>query len=194
MGNGILRTSTNRIEILFDRPASNVQTFRIESSSDIDTWATVDTLPAKQSAPSPGLGESYRNKFYWAFDPDDYSLTFPFYLRGVPVAGGVDQDPTEIFIVFDPNLRAAGSIVVVTGTAPSGAGIGDAQEIVMPYTLNVTVSNTDGVASLKISPHENGPTTTIASGGTLEVTGRYDRLYIYGDAADCDFGLQLVLA
>lgn len=109
MADNLHKVNTTRIELLLDKRARSVQTIRIEYSTDLNTWATLASVPAKDQPPNAGYENAgYRGKVFYRFDPSAVPVTFPFYLRFVDVSGfpAADTATSSILTVVSPALDA----------------------------------------------------------------------------------------
>jgi len=193
MGDAIHRTAQDRIELYLDKRAQSVQTIRIESSSTLAVWATVASVPSKDQPTNQGYGNSgYRGKVYFRFNPADYALTYPFFIRFVDVASGVDVATSAVFMAIDPMGQK--SVLEIAGTAPNEAALADSVHLTLPSTLRIRIDNVNGVATdLKMALDNTGPERTIAQSTNFSQEGRFTDLYLRGSGATCDFLLQMVL-
>ena len=193
MGDAIFRTAPDRIELYLDKRATTVQTIRIESSSALTAWATVASVSSKDQPANSSYGDAgYRGKVYFRFNPTDYARTYPFFLRFVDVAGGVDGAISGPVMAIDPIGQK--SVLEISGTAPNGAAVANSIHLTLPPTLRIRIDNVNGAAtSLKMALDNTGPERTIAQNGSFSQEGRFTDLYLRGDGATCDFLLQMVL-
>jgi hypothetical protein len=192
VADSILRRSANSVELLLDKRAS-AQSIRVETSPDLATWTQRVDLPSKES-PVNGLGsaESFRGKVYYNFQPDDYSLNYPFFMRFRPVTGGTPGDPGAAYIAHHP-LKGGNQFYILTGTAPTGAALANSQQLQLPVSTEMHISNGAASNPLVIAFAEDGPEKTLAPGADLNVEGRVDTLYVRGSGGTATFELRLTL-
>lgn len=201
MGDMIKRVATDRIELFLDQRPSAVQTIRIETSTDLAAWATMTSIKNKSSVVNGlGLGrgndvfggESFRGKVFYRFDPAEFGLTYPFFLRYVDVEAGADVATSAVFMAFDAVDQANYAPVTVTGTAPNAATIADSVQLILPGVVALVLTNAD-TADLLFAGSSTGAERTLPAGETWNFEARYQQLFLRGDGATVDFILTFSL-
>jgi hypothetical protein len=193
MGDSVYRITTSRIELLLDKRARSVQRIRIETSPDLVTWTSLRTIAAKDQPPSVPYGETgYRGKVFFRFNPSDFALVYPFFIRFVDISGGVDVATSDPLMVVDP--QGAKSVLEIAGTAPNGATVADSVHLRLPSTLKIRVDNVNAAAvDLKMATDNTGPERTIEQDQYFAQEGRFTDIYLRGQGGTCSFLLQVAV-
>jgi len=199
MGDSIYQFTADVVEILLDKRVNTVQTIRVETSPDLVTWTTLVTLQNNPNPPGDRWG--YRNKVDFKFDPADYGLTTPFYIRFVEVSGGVDGTITGPYIIgAGGGSGGSGStdpyVFEASGTAPNAATIAGSVKIILPSGVTrLRADNVDiGGIPLWIAFDAAGPEREIAANnGYFEFEGAFSEIYLRGEGGTCDFLLLVAV-
>lgn len=194
MGDSIFRTTATKIELYLDNRARGIQNIRVEWSTDLSTWNTLVLLPGREHGPFDRNG--FRNKVYYTFNPADFGIEYPFFLRFIDVSDGVDGDPSDVILFGDPTtsgggLGSPGGLIEFSGIAPEAADISGSITVSLPSTVvRVRIDNLDqNTVSLMVAFSSTGPEREVGANDFLEWEGPVTSVIVRGVDADCDFAI-----
>jgi len=128
----------------------------------------------------------------WSEQLADIVDTKPFWLQFFPMIGAGEGTPGAPTLVLPDSANNGLGIVVIEGTAPSGADSGDALQLDLPRLMDdFTVHNREGATSLFVSMEFEGAEKEF-KGGTLSpvslsYTGTQSQLFVRGGGATAEF-------
>lgn len=141
-------------------------------------------------------GQPVQGKVRIVFDPDTYSITdtSAFWLKFVPVTGGVEGTPGAPTLVLPSTANHGVGIVVIAGTAPSAGPL----QLDLPRIMqDIRFVNQDGANNLLVASEEGGPQYAIlpeVGEQTYGLMGTQGTIYVQGESGDVDFSASFTTA
>lgn len=129
------------------------------------------------------------------FDPDTYSIddTKSFWLKFVPVVGGVAGTPGAATLVLPSTANHGIGDVVIDGVAPNGTML----QIDLPLVQDLRFTNLDAGNNLLVATEDGGPTTAIlpeVGEQTVGIYGTQGTIYVGGSGGTVAFSASFTLA
>jgi len=190
MADGIIRHTSDIMNLILDQRASTVQYIRIQTSPNATTWTTRVDVPSKQSPPSPGLGESFRGKVFYPLTLSDYTLTIPLFLRFQDITAGAVTATSSVYLALEPS-QGTSHFWLVTGSIPAGAALANSIHILIPASTFFWIKNIDAATPLMVAFNEGGSEKSLAIDEEVAVEGRVTEIWLRGDGGAADFELRM---
>lgn len=201
----VLRRRLNLLDILIPKDPAT-KGYRLDASTTFSGgFSTILTADIGSGYLDPNVDRrllhavNNPNHIRVVFDPDTFSGagisdTVPFWMQFVPVdfSGALGTPSNPMLFLTEENLRGD-SVVNITGTAPSGADVGDSLPLLLPFrTQNALIRNQDGANSLFLAMQEGGDEIEVEGGATtlsqIELPlGAQGCLLVRGGGATVDF-------
>ncbi len=170
----VLRRRLRLLDILVPK-MPNQQKYRLLAASNFDgTFVQICEADIGCGFLDPALMTSGRyltlqdnvnpNQVRLAFDPQSFAVTasiddanqFWLQLQHANFAGAPDTPSPPTLILPEEKLRGD-SVIVIAGTAPSGADVGDSLQLNLPYRMqDVTIRNDDTAHDLYVAMEPGG--------------------------------------
>lgn len=140
---------------------------------------------------TPTTGTSVRI----VFDPTTYAIpdASAFWLRFVPVTGGVAGTPGAATLVLPSTANHGVGVVVIAGTAPSASRL----QLDLPLVQNIEFTNKDGANPLLVSSEDTGPQMSFLALQGVETygfLGTQGTLYVQGSGGNVPFSASFTVA
>lgn len=143
--------------------------------------------------PAGAAGDANNGSIIWAEQASNIVDTKSFWMRLQPLVGGAPSGPPGAPTLVLPDQSNHGlGIVVIEGSAPSGADSGDALQLDLPRLMDdFTVHNREAATSLFVSMEFEGAEKEFKGGElspvTLSYTGTQGSLFVRGGGATAEF-------
>lgn len=207
----MLRRRPNYVDLLIPRTSSTVDGFRIQKASNFDgsftTMFTATNTGYVDPAINPWMidaqnigASSFGPSVRVVFDPATYSLvdTKSFWLRYVPVTGGVAGTAGAPTLVLPPTANHGLGINVIRGQAPSGADSTASLQLDLPRLMHdFRIHNEDATNPLFVSFEQDGAEVQLKAGAEEQMTsmfGTQGSLWVRGSGGAVNFSATFTAA
>jgi hypothetical protein len=194
MADSIIRAAGDVIECFFEKRLPATQLIKISTSPDLATWTDRVSISSKAGTSNSqyrqGFESPVKGQIHHIFDPSDYSLTYPFFMRFTNVNNEIDQTPGPVYIAHYPT-SGRNMVYAIEGTAPNEAAIADSIHIKIPSCARLRLTSL--ADDFYVALHADGPEFIVDTTHPFEYEGRISDLYVRGNGSDVDFQLLITV-
>jgi hypothetical protein len=200
----VIRRRTGIVDLLTPKRV-NVQGYRLQAATNFDsTFTTIITAPISSGYLDPSINpmvlhpNNANDQIRIVFNPTTFNgvagITdgLDFWLRFVPVDfSGSAGTPGNPALVLTDAEHYGNTRVLISGTAPNGAGVANSLQLDLPFTTqDLYIKNEEAAAgtALYLADLPGGPEQQISGQETLTMYhGPVDTLLVRGAGATAKF-------